>query len=233
VPKRIFISYRREDTAPAAGRVYDRLVRLLSESNVFFDVSAIGGGLDFKKEIASAIDRSNAALIFIGDKWLEPVQPINQIRIWEPDDYVRAEVRAVLARPILALPILVASARMPEPAQLPEDIRAITTKNALRLRHESFDDDTENIVAAVLGIPRRQRTWEDRATLLSKIVYAIVGVFAASAFMLFVSLVHYQMLERPLSASVGAPVTAIILIVSLIFGGWMGLRYGTRKRPPR
>ena len=101
MPKRIFISYRREDTAPAAGRVYDRLVRLLSESNVFFDVSAIGGGEDFEKKIASAIDRSDAALIFIGDKWLEPTQPNDEIRIWQPDDYVRAEVRAVLARPIL------------------------------------------------------------------------------------------------------------------------------------
>jgi hypothetical protein len=230
VQKRIFISYRREDTAPAAGRVYDRLVRQLSESNVFFDVSAVGGGLDFEKEIASAINRSDAALIFIGDKWLEPIQPTNEIRIWEPNDYVRAEVRTVLARPIVVLPILVAGARMPKPAQLPEDIRAITTKNALPLRHESFDDDTENIAAAALGVSRRKRPWEDKGTLGSRIAYAVVGVIAAFALMLIVSLVHYWMLARPISASVGGPVTAMILAVSLIFGGWMGLRYEARKR---
>jgi hypothetical protein len=55
VPKRVFISYRREDTASAAGRVYDRLSRLLSKANVFFDVSAIGGGEDFVQRIASEI----------------------------------------------------------------------------------------------------------------------------------------------------------------------------------
>lgn len=230
MPKRIFISYRREDTAPAAGRVYDRLVRLLSESNVFFDVSAIGGGEDFEKKIASAIDRSDAALIFIGDKWLEPTQPNDEIRIWQPDDYVRAEVRAVLARPILAVPILVASARMPKPAQLPEDVRAITNKNALPLRHESFDDDAENIVAAVLGVSRRERPWKDKGTLGSKIAYAIGGVIAALALMVIVSLVHYWMLARPISASVGGPVTAMMLTVSLIVGGLMGLRYEARKR---
>ena len=230
MPKRVFISYRREDTAPAAGRVYDRLSRLLSKSNVFFDVSAIGGGVDFEKKIASEIGRSDAALIFIGDKWLEQIQPTNEIRIWEPNDYVRAEVRAALARPILVLPILVASARMPKPAQLPEDIRAITTKNALPLRHESFDDDTENIVAAVLGVSGRERPWEDKSTLGSKVAYAVVGVIAALALMLIVSLVHYWMLARPISASVGGPVTAMILALTLIFGGWMGLRYEARKR---
>ena len=60
-------------------------------------------------------------------------------------------LRAALSRPLLVVPVLVGGARMPKPEQLPEDIRAITTKNALPLRHESFDDDTENIVAAVLG----------------------------------------------------------------------------------
>jgi hypothetical protein len=152
VPKRVFISYRREDTASAAGRVYDRLARLLSKSNVFFDVSTIGGGEDFAQRIASEIGNSDAALVFIGDKWLEPTPPGGQPRIFEPNDYVRAELRAVLSRPLLIVPVLVGGARMPKQEQLPQDVSAITVKNALPLRHESFDDDTENIVAAVLGL---------------------------------------------------------------------------------
>ena len=57
MPKKVFISYRREDTASAAGRVYDRLARLLTKSNVFFDVSTIGGGEDFVQRIASEIPK--------------------------------------------------------------------------------------------------------------------------------------------------------------------------------
>jgi hypothetical protein len=138
-----FISYRREDTGSAAGRVYDRLARLLPKSNLFFDVNTIGGGEDFVRRIESEIGRSDVALVFIGDKWLEPAHPPGSGRIWEQDDFVRAELRAALGRPMLILPILVAGARMPKPEQLPEDVRAVTGRNALPLRHESFDGDTE------------------------------------------------------------------------------------------
>lgn len=229
MPKRVFISYRRDDTASAAGRVYDRLSHLLRKSNVFFDVTTIGGGKDFAKEIASAIGRSDAALIFIGDKWLGQAQPTSKGRVWDPDDYVRAEVRAALASPLLVLPVLVAGAPMPKPEQLPEDIRAITTRNALPLRHETFDDDTENIVAAIVGVSAKKRTWEDKGSLWAKIAYAIAGAIAASALLLIVALVHFWVLARPLSASIGGPLTALMLIAGAIFGVLLGLGYEARK----
>jgi hypothetical protein len=183
VPKRVFISYRREDTAAAAGRVYDRLSRLLAKPNVFFDVSTIGGGEDFAQKIASEISKSDATL-----------------------------------------------ARMPRPEQLPEDIRAITAKNALPLRHESFDDDTENIVAAVLGLKAGERAWEDKGSLGIKIAYAVGAALAVSMLLLLIALLHHWVLGRPLSASIGAPLTTLILIAGAIIGAWLGLRYEARKR---
>jgi hypothetical protein len=227
---RVFISYRREDTAAAAGRVYDRLSQLLKKSNVFFDVSAIRGGDDFESRIVSAISSSDAALIFIGDKWLTPIQPTGIVRISEPRDYVRAEVRSALARPILVLPVLVASAQMPKPEQLPDDVRAITTKNALLLRHESFDDDTENIVAAIFGTSAKARAWEEKGRLWSRISYAAGGMIAACAVIVIGALVHHWLLGRPLSASIGGPVTILMLIGGLLFGGWAGLSYESRRR---
>ncbi len=231
--KHVFISYRREDTGSAAGRVYDRLVRLLTKPNVFFDVSTIGGGEDFAQRIASGIDSSDAALIFIGDRWLEPTPPGGQARIYELNDYVRAELSAALSRPLLIVPVLVGGARMPKPEQLPDDLRAITTKNALPLRHESFDDDTENIVAAVLGLSPGERAWEDKGTLKAKIGYAIGGAIAATALVLIVALLHFWLLGRPLSASIGAPLTTLVLIAGSIAGAWLGLRYEARKRKLR
>jgi len=230
VRKRVFISYRREDTAPAAGRVYDRLSRLLSTTHVFFDVTTIRGGEDFETKIVSEMSRSDVALIFIGDKWLGPVQPTGKTRIWEINDLVRTEVRAALTRPMLVLPILVGGASMPKPGQLPEDARAVTTKNAIQLRHESFDDDAENIVAAVFGASARERSWEDKGTLWSKIVYTFCGAIAASALLLVGALVHFWVLARPLAASIGGPVTTLMLIASAVLGGWIGLSYGARRR---
>jgi hypothetical protein len=233
VAKKVFISYRREDTGPAAGRVYDRLSRLLPKSNLFFDVSTIGGGEDFVRRIESEIERSDAALVFIGDKWLEPAPPSGKGRIWDADDFVRAELRAALSRPMLILPILVAGARMPKPVQLPDDVRAVTGKNALPLRHESFDADTESIVAAVFGVSAKDRAWEDRGTLTRKLAYGAGGAVAASLFMLAMALVHHAVLARPISASVGGPLTTLLLIGGTICGLWLGLRYEARKRKLR
>ncbi|HEX9752759.1 MAG TPA: toll/interleukin-1 receptor domain-containing protein [Methyloceanibacter sp.] len=228
--KRVFISYRREDTGPAAGRVYDRLSRLLPKSNLFFDVSTIGGGEDFVRRIHSEIGRSDVALVFIGDKWLEPAHPSGRGRIWEQDDFVRAELRAALGRPMLILPILVAGARMPKPEQLPEDVRAVTGRNALPLRHESFDGDTESIVAAVLGVSAKDRAWEDKGTLRTKIGYGVGGAIAAAALLLVAALVHFWLLARPFSASIGGPLTTLLLIGGMTCGFWLGLRYEARKR---
>ena len=228
--EKVFISYRREDTAAVAGRVYDRLSRLLSKRNVFFDVSTIGGGEDFLKRIASEISSSDVALVFIGVRWLEPVQATGKARIWEADDHVRAEVRAAMARSIRVLPVLVSGASMPKPEQLPEDIRAITTKNALPLRHESFDDDTERLVAAVLGVSAKEKSWEKEGTLWSKFAYAALGALAGSVFAVIGALFHYWVLARPLSSTIGGPVTVLLLIAIVMFGVWLGLRYEPQKR---
>ena len=228
--KRVFISYRREDTGSAAGRVYDRLSRLLPKSNLFFDVNTIGGGEDFVQRIESEIGRSDVALVFIGDKWLEPAHPPGSGRIWEQDDFVRAELRTALGRPMLILPILVAGARMPKPEQLPKDVRPVTGKNAMPLRHESFDDDAENIVAAVLGVSAKDRAWEDQGTLRTKIGYGIGGAIGAAALLLLAALVHFWALARPISASIGGPLTTLLLIGGMICGFWLGLRYEARKR---
>jgi hypothetical protein len=225
--KRVFISYRREDTAPVARLVYDRLWRVLSKANVFFDVSTIAGGEDFQSKIATGIGKSDATLVLIGDGWLKET-PARQIRIWEENDYVRSEVREALARPHLLLPILVSGASMPKPEQLPEDIRAITTKNALPLRHESFEDDVENILSAILGAGARQRNWEKQTTIWSRIFHTIGGMAAAVGFLLIVALMHFWLLDRPLSASIGVPMTVLTAVTTIVAGGWFGL---SRARP--
>ncbi len=51
----VFISYRRDDCAGHAGRLYDRLVDRLGEGNVFMDIDAIEPGVDFGVRIDEAI----------------------------------------------------------------------------------------------------------------------------------------------------------------------------------
>jgi len=227
---RIFISYRREDTAPAAGRLYDRLCRLRPKADVFFDVTTIGGGEIFEQKLLAEIGRSEAILVFIGNRWLEPAPGAQAPRLFAPDDYVRAEVRAALGRSSLVLPVLVDGARMPRADQLPEDLRAITARNALPLRHESFDDDAENIIAAVLGTAIAGRPWDERPRLGVRIGYAVAGSIAALLVLTVLALVHFWMADRPLSASIGDSATTLLLIAAAVLGAGLGFMYGVRRK---
>ena len=99
----------------------------MSKHNVFFDVSTIAGGEDFVTKMSTAIQKCDAVLVFIGKKYLEPTVA-GVVRLSEPDDHVRAEVRVALQKTgqksDIVLPVLVDGALMPRPEQLPEDIRA-------------------------------------------------------------------------------------------------------------
>jgi hypothetical protein len=44
------------------------------------------------------------------------------------------------------------------------------------------------------------------------------------------ALLHFWSLGRPLSASIGAPLTTLVLFAGAIGGAWLGLRYEARKR---
>jgi hypothetical protein len=231
VPKRVFICYRREDTAAAAGRVYDRLWRLLQKSNVFFDVTTIAGGENFETKIAAEIQQSDAVLIFVGRKWLDP-DSSGRARLWDPQDYVRAEIRAALGRATLLLPVMVDGASMPKPDLLPEDVRGITARNALPLRHESFDDDTEALLATILGASEKQRPWESKNRLIGRIGFAVAGFAVAVVGLVLGAVMHFWLLGQPVSASIGDDATTAVLVAALVAGTWLGWLFGSRRSKP-
>ena len=69
-PGRIFISYRREETAYPAGWLYDRLANRFGASQVFKDVDSIAPGDDFVEVITSAVGSCDVLLALIGADWL-------------------------------------------------------------------------------------------------------------------------------------------------------------------
>ena len=228
--KTVFISYRRHDTAPAAGRVYDRLGRLLSRRNVFFDVDAIAGGKDFVTEMTEAVKKSDLVLLFIGKRWFDPE---GAPRILEPNDHVRAEIRVALESTRTILPVLVDGAVMPKADQLPEDIRGIATRNALPLRHETFDDDAENIVATIMGGGRKQRSWDEGGKLGAKIGYAAAGVFAGLAVWIIGGLLFFWLQGQFLADAIGNAANMVLLIAVIVGGALLGFLYEAKRRRRR
>jgi TIR domain len=226
--KRVFISYRRDDTGDSAGRVFDRLKYILPRKNIFFDVDTIAGGENFQKRIEDAIGKSDAVLIFIGDRWAESRPETGQTRLSEATDYVRAELRAALARTILVLPILVAGASMPKPDRLPEDIRSVTNLNALPLRHNSFDYDTKIILERILGSTPGEWPWERKKSRWRDALYVVGGVAVSVVLLMFIVAFYDRIVGLPLEASIGTSFTVLILVVTPILGGWLGWIYARR-----
>lgn len=130
---KVFISYRRQETAGHAGRLYDAMAARFGETNVFVDVD-LAPGIDFVQRIREAIGACRVLLVVIGPRWAVISDDERQPRIADPEDFVRLEVETALRRPeVTVIPVLVAGAQMPDPDDLPEGLRPLARRNALEL----------------------------------------------------------------------------------------------------
>ena len=66
---KIFLSYRRQDSASEAGRIYDRLRAHFGPDSVFIDVNSVPLGVDFQEHIESVLRDCDVFLAVIGPDW--------------------------------------------------------------------------------------------------------------------------------------------------------------------
>ncbi len=143
---RIFISYRREETAYPAGWLYDRLADRFGSGQVFKDVDSIQLGDDFVEVITAAVGSCDVLLALIGDEWLTITDEHGRRRLDNPDDFVRLEIEAALTREVRVIPILVDGARMPHEDELPDSLAKLVRRQALELSPARFDFDTSRLL---------------------------------------------------------------------------------------
>jgi len=143
---RIFISYRREETAYPAGWLFDRLAHHFDGGQVFKDVDSIQPGDDFVEVIATAVGSCDVLLALIGAEWLTITDEHGQRRLDNPDDFVRLEIEAALTRGVRVIPILLDGARMPRADQLPASLAKLVRRQALELSPARFDFDTSRLL---------------------------------------------------------------------------------------
>jgi hypothetical protein len=146
---KVFISYRREETAGHAGRLYDVMAGRFGEPNVFMDVS-IAPGVDFVHHITQAVGGCHVLLVIIGPHWSTISNGASVPRIAQPGDFVRLEVETALRRnDLTVIPVLVGGARMPDPATLPEGLRPLTRRNALELSDLRWQYDVQRLMGTL------------------------------------------------------------------------------------
>lgn len=144
-PPRIFICYRRRDSAGYARALFERLARHFGDDQIFMDLDQIEPGEDFVQVIEDAVGSCEVLLALIGPGWLassdEPERSLDN-----PHNYVRLEIVTALARGVRVIPVLVQGAQMPNPQDLPEDLRPLSRRHAHELSNQRWNHDIDRLI---------------------------------------------------------------------------------------
>lgn len=156
---RVFINYRRLDSAAYAGRLYDRLTHDLGRDFVFMDIDKIDPDDDWIEVIEQRLEVCKAVIVLIGPTWVDCRDETGERRLDNPDDHVRRELAVALERQVRVIPVLVGGANMPRSDRLPADLVRLVRRNAIELSDQRFHHDVDRLVEVL----RREQTDAEEA----------------------------------------------------------------------
>jgi hypothetical protein len=174
---RIFLAYRRSDTQWITGRIFDRLRDHFGRSAIFMDIEATPPGVDFREHIARMLKKCNVLVAVIGPHWDQP-------RLFDAEDWVRAEIETALSSRIRIIPVLIDGARLPAVSSIPESIREFAYRNASNIDSgRNFDVDINRLIDAIDPQAARQRLGPryQVAYRLAAVIATVVTITAAAA----------------------------------------------------
>jgi WD40 repeat protein len=153
---RIFISYRRDETAAWAVVVNEHLGARFGADKLFMDTHSIEPGDDYVEVIKDKVGACEVMIVLIGRSWVTCTDDNGRRRLENDGDFVRLEVRAGLDRGIRVIPVLVDGAQPPKPEDVPGDLTALCQRNTLALTGVGYQQDLGRLVdavAKVIGLP--------------------------------------------------------------------------------
>lgn len=176
----IFISYRRADSADVVGRIYDHLKGVVGKDNIFKDIHSVQLGIDYLKMTTEAVANCDVLLAIVGNRWLDGR------RIDDPNDLVRVEIETAMGRDIPVIPVLVGGAEMPAQDELPDGLKPLGYRNAIKVRPDpDFPTDMARLVEALGGIisikpaaKAKERSWIRKLAPVAAALVVAVGVWS-------------------------------------------------------
>ncbi|MGC1799995.1 MAG: CHASE2 domain-containing protein, partial [Solirubrobacterales bacterium] len=149
-PRAFFISYRRHESAWAARILRDELVERFGSNSVFMDTASLYAGQEWPRRIQDALRGCSVMLALIGESWMAHDGAGGAQRIDDPRDWVRREIEAVLRRPdAIVVPVLLDGAAMPTSEDLPESLRELAYRQAVRVTVSSLAADIDALIESI------------------------------------------------------------------------------------
>ena len=137
---KIFISYRRDDSASLALGIYQFLERQFGRNNVFIDVD-MQAGAKFPDLLERRLGECKILLALIGPRWLDARDDAGNRRLDDPNDWVRLEIARALKRGITVIPVRVEGANLPKKSTSPADIQRLLDNQAAVVTTAGFRNE--------------------------------------------------------------------------------------------
>jgi len=198
VAGRIFINYRRDDSAPHALSIAQYMERAFGARNVFIDIDRMRAGQKFPEVLERRLAECKVMIVVIGPAWLEASDEGGARRLDDADDWVRLEIARALARDITVIPVTVGGARLPKRSELPVELSTLLDYHAVAVTTNGFRSEMAGLrddIRAIRENPR-SRWWIGAAAAAVAVVGT--GVWVAAHW------IGPPSAERP----AGPPVTA-------------------------
>lgn len=161
--QRVFLSYRRSDTADQAIALKIVLERRLPDITVFVDTESVNPSEHWPDRLTGALEHSAALVALIGPNWR--FGPDGTDRFQDPEDWVLREVAYGLEHKKGAfIPVLFDATAEKAYRDLPKSLTGISAINGLALtRGVHWVQDAErltSLIARMLGTARAEGTIE-------------------------------------------------------------------------
>lgn len=133
-------------TQDTLGVLFDALAQSFSPDQLFMDVQNIRPGVDFVDLLQKQVSECAVMLAVIGQQWLNVADGDGRRRLDDPNDFVRIEIDSAFRLHKRIIPVLVNNSRMPTARELPDTLKLLARLQAIRLTHEKFHSDVEELV---------------------------------------------------------------------------------------
>jgi hypothetical protein len=145
---RIFITYRRDDSAGHAGRLFDTLAEAFGESNILLDVDVLPGA-DYIESIERIVKSVDVVVVVIGPRWVSTSNVDGVRRLDDPGDFVRFELTTALRNDAPVVVALVGGAELPDAEQLPPEVRDLLERKSLVIHDRDWRSDVQQLIGLV------------------------------------------------------------------------------------
>ena len=152
MPRKFFISYRRNDVKYAARSLKTALCEHFPEDEFFLDVLDLTRpGEDFVDAIRRAVPDCSAVIALIGEDWHDSFHN----RPEDEPDFVEEELVLALNNEVPVLVVTMDGAPPPRASELPESLKSLARRTATDMRYASIERDVQPLVDALnyLGNP--------------------------------------------------------------------------------